>query len=88
MTGEEREALDAAIPLLTDASVLARLGRGGPTGLAGHVLAVGIDVAVDDAAELLSPDRVTSRHPSADEDPVALLLVPDGVVGAETAVEW
>ncbi|WP_091413524.1 hypothetical protein [Friedmanniella luteola] len=73
MTGEEREALEAAIPLLRDASVLTRLGRGVPNGLAGHVLAVGIDIAADDAVELLLPDRMTPRPPPAEGDAPALL---------------
>jgi hypothetical protein len=71
--GEERGALEAAIPLLRDASVLTRLGRGVPGGLAGQVLAVGIDIAVDDAVELLLPDRVTPRPPSLDGEPLAPL---------------
>ena len=71
MTGEEREALDAAIPLLRSASVLTRLE--GPVGLAGHVLAVGIDIAVDNAVGLLLPEHVTSRRPPSGDDPVALL---------------
>ena len=73
MTGEERGALEAAIPLLRDASVLTRLGRGVCNGISGQVLAVGIDIAVDDAVELLLPDRVTPRSPSADGNPLTLL---------------
>lgn len=85
MTGEEREALDAAIPLLRDASVLTRRGRRLPGGLAGHVLAVGIDIAVDDAVELLLPDRVTPRTPSSDDDPLALLRAAEQLLAQSSS---
>lgn len=84
MTGAEREALDAAIPLLRDASVLTRRRRGVPVGLAGHVLAVGIDIAVDEAVELLLPGRVTCHPQSAEDDPVVLLRAAEQLL-AETA---
>ena len=84
MTGEEREALDAAIPLLRNASVLTR--SGGPVALAGHVLAVGIDIAVDDAVELLLPDRVTPQPPPSDDDPVALLRAAEQLLAQSASV--
>lgn len=84
VTSDQRKALEAAIPLLRNASMLTRLGA--PAGLAGHVLAVGIDVAVDDAVELLLPDRVTPRPPSPGDDPVALLRAAERLLAQSSSV--
>lgn len=86
MTGDEREALDAAIPLLRDASVLTRRGRRVPGGLAGHLLAVGIDIAVDDAVELLLPHRVTCHTQSAEDDPVVLLRAAERLLAQPSSL--
>ena len=87
MTGEEREALDAVISLLRSAGVLTRLGRGLPGELSGHVLTVGIDIAVDDAVQLLLPDRVTLQPPSCDDDPVALLRAAQQLLTQVSSVD-
>ena len=50
------------------------------------MLAVGIDVAVDDAVELLLPDRVTPRPPSPGDDPVALLRAAERLLAPFSSV--